>query len=104
MARKLKSAYELAMERLEAAGQSSAPPLSEAQKEAIERIRKQAAARRDEVRFEAERELARLAGEGDSELLERRRREVEQQLARIGQEEEEQVRAVRVGAINPDDA
>ncbi len=97
MTEKLKSAYELAMERLKAkeGGASSSPELTDEQRERIAAIRREFKAKRDELEFlqkgAVEQALAGGKPEKVVELEEGHRRDRE----RLDREEDERIRRVR---------
>ena len=94
----LKSAYELAMER---AGGKAAVPLSDEQKAAIAKLRADFGARRKELLFLQQAELAgdaaRVERMDDQETLKKMQADHAEKLADLETEEEAQVEKIKQG-------
>lgn len=96
----LKSAYELAMEKLRARdGEPSEPAhLSDAQKAEIGEIRQEFKAKKAEIELGYREEIAKARSTGDLQKVQELEREYRTELARLSEREEEKVRQVREGA------
>ena len=96
----LKSAYELAMEKLRARdGEPSEPAhLSEDQKAEIADIRQEFRAKRAEIELGYKGEMANARRASDLQKVEELEREYRSELERLSEREEERVRRVREGA------
>jgi hypothetical protein len=99
MAEKLKSAFELAMERLQrqdrAEGVARSKPLTAAQKARIAELRQEAQAKRAELKILREKRFAAVAA--DPEKLREEEAHYETDLRRVETWLEEQLAAVRKG-------
>jgi hypothetical protein len=97
--KQLKSAYELAMERLKAKdreqGIEESVPLTDAQKRRIAELRQEAKAKRAEVEILREQRFAET--EGDPEKLEEEKRNYETDLRRIDAWLDEAIAGVKSG-------
>jgi hypothetical protein len=98
MAEPLKSAYELAMERLRAkdgGGDASSPELTAGQREKIATARAEAKKELDVLVFLHKGAVEKAAGKGDAETLPRLEADFQRDKARIEERCEERVRAIR---------
>lgn len=97
MGDELKSAYELAMERLRSRDRDDRVPLTEEQRRRIVELRAEYQARRAELSIMADtRKVAALAA-GDDVKLEQIENEYRREVARLNAEEEARVEALRRG-------
>ncbi|MCU0231888.1 MAG: hypothetical protein MUC67_11010 [Acidobacteria bacterium] len=97
MGDELKSAYELAMERLRSRDRDDRAPLTEEQRRRIVELRAEYQARRAELSIMADtRKVAALAA-GDDVRLEQIENEYRREVARLNAEEESRVEALRRG-------
>ncbi len=96
---KLKSAYELAMERLRAREPASAEvELSAAQKDAIARLRGETKARLDELEFLYRGKLAQAAQGEDPAAAERLKDEHRRERERLEEQRDRRIAEIRGGA------
>jgi len=84
----MKSAYELAMERLERDDPESAKPLTGAQKAELAEIEDRFKARKAERKVFLDQQLAKARTEGDSEAVAQLERQIADELARLDEEKE----------------
>ena len=84
----MKSAYELAMERLERADPNAAKPLTDAQKAELAEIDKRFHAKRAERKVFLDQQLAKARTEGDREAIGQLERQISDELERINEEKE----------------
>jgi hypothetical protein len=98
MGDELKSAYEVAMERLRARdGERGERPLSDEQKAEIAEVRAEMRAKRAELAILHDSRRAAALAAGDLEALARLEDEYGRETARLTEREEERVRAIRSG-------
>ena len=97
MGDELKSAYELAMERLRARDRDERVPLSEEQRHRIVEIRAEFQARRAEASIMADARKAAALAAGDDVRLEQVENEYRREVARLTAAEESRVEALRRG-------
>ncbi len=95
MGDELKSAYELAMEKLRSSGEEEARPLSDDQKGRIAEIRSEARAKRAELDIMHQSEKESLLARGDAEALARLEADHDSALRRVAEDETARVQAVR---------
>jgi hypothetical protein len=95
MSDELKSAYELAMEKLRSKGAAEEKPLTDRQKEAIAEVRRVYEARRAEASVLHNQELAKLRAEGDAATLAKAEEQHERQMAALREDEEREVEEIR---------
>ena len=97
----LKSAYELAMERLQAedreSGKEQAAPLTEEQKSSIADLRQQAQAKRAEAEILHQKDLAAATAVGDPEKLTQTEEHYETDLRRVESALDSAIARVRAG-------
>lgn len=95
MSDELKSAWELAQEKLRARGAGESRSLTERQKLAISEIRETFSRRRAEARVLYEQALRRALEKGERERAALLREEHEREMARLDEDEEKRVDEVR---------
>ena len=95
MSDKLKSAWEIALEKLDAQDDTSVVKLNEAQKEKIAAIRKAYQARVAEQEIESQSRMRKAMSEGALDLVESIREELAQAKRRLEAEMEKKVDQVR---------
>ncbi|GAB4375876.1 MAG: hypothetical protein Kow0062_15440 [Acidobacteriota bacterium] len=95
MSEELKSAWELALEKLRARGQADETPLTERQKQAIAEVRRTFRNRRAEAKVLHEQAVRKALEKGDPEKLALLREEHERELARLDELEQEKVNEIR---------
>lgn len=95
MSDELKSAYELAMERLRAKSPTVETPLTDAQKQQIAAVREEAQVRRTEARVLHEQALRAAREKGDRDKLARLVADYERECAKLDEDEARQVAAIR---------
>ncbi|RMG43987.1 MAG: hypothetical protein D6718_10760 [Acidobacteria bacterium] len=95
MTDELKTAYELAMERLRARGEGSGPPLSDDQKRRIAEVRREIRARLAELEVLHRTAVEAARAKGDAEKLERLVSEYESERRALLEKEEREVAAIR---------
>jgi len=95
MSDKLKSAYELAMERLRAQGMEEPKSLTRKQKQAIAELRQQAKAKKAELQILRQQQSA--TAQGDPEKLQQEEERYQTDLRRIDSWLEEKIAEVKRG-------
>ncbi len=101
MGDELKTAYELAMERLRAADEKAPVPLSDEARRQIAEIRSEYEAKRAEASILAAARAAAAGAAGDEERVEQVEEEYRREAARLAAEEESRVSSVRTGGSPP---
>jgi len=91
----MKSAYELAMERLEREDPDAATPLTDAQKAELAKIEKRFKAKKAERKVFLDQQLAKARAEGDREGVQQLERQITDELARLDEEKEAEKDRVR---------
>ena len=96
MNERLKSAFELAMERLRAKdGEAGARPLTDEQRSRIAALRREFEARRAEASVLHESAVAKARAAGDAERVLKLEDEFQHEMAHLAEQEEAQVQSVR---------
>jgi hypothetical protein len=93
----LKSAYELAMERLRSRDRDERPPLGEDQRRRIVELKAEYQARRAEASIMADARKAAAIAAGDDVRLEQVENEYRREVARLAAEEESRLESLRRG-------
>ncbi len=91
----MKSAYELAMERLDKEDPNVSKPLSDAQKEALKAIDTRYDAQKAERRVFLEQQIAQARTGGDHQALQQVERQLADEMTRIEEEKEAEKEKVR---------
>jgi hypothetical protein len=97
MGDELKSAYELAMERLRSRDRDERVPLSEEQRHRIVEVRAEFQARRAEASIMADARKSAAIAAGDDVRLEQVENDYRREVARLNAEEESRIETLRRG-------
>lgn len=95
MSDELKSAFELAMERLRSKGAADETPLSDEQKRAIAAIREEIGVKRAEARVLQEQALRAAVEKGDADRVKVLREGHERELAKLDEDERQRIAQVK---------
>jgi len=93
----MKSAYELAMERLQASDPESAKPITEEQKQALAEIDRTMSAKIAEREIFLQKQLAEALNKGEFNEAEQIKKQLANEKARLEEEREEKKEKVRKG-------